>query len=228
MRVSAIIPAAGSGRRLGARLPKLLVPVFGIPLLVHTLRQLKKSFSFSEILLAVQAGHQEKIRHILDSYGLRGVKIVAGGKTRAESVYNAIWEASPACDWILVHDMARPLVRPRLVREILKAARKTGASICGLPATATVKRIDLKKKEVLSTQNRDELFLIQTPQVFRRDRILERYRKLGRKAFLATDEAALFDGTNVKIKVVLGETKNIKITTPDDLRLFQFYLKRKS
>ncbi len=163
---------------------------------------------------------------LLKECGLdRKVRVVGGGRTRAESVRNAVFRVSPSCEWILVHDAARPLVDPSLVARLLKAAKSSGAALCALPATATVK--DVKTGRVRGTLDRRNIFLAQTPQVFRKKFLLERYQKLGKKALRATDEAALFDGSRVRTAVVNGEVRNIKITTPDDLRLFQFYLNGK-
>ena len=228
LRVAAIVPAAGKGRRLKSKTPKPLVPVAGKPLLAHTLINLKKSFPFTEIILAVDPSQEESIGRLLKKYGLRGVRVVEGGKTRSQSVLNGLSGISKECDWALVHDAARPFVNGRLVRRLLEAAKKTGAAICALPATATVKAVNAGDKTIIRTEDRGRLYLAQTPQVFKKGLLLKRYQALGKKAFRATDEAALFDRSGVRVKVIEGEVGNIKITTAQDLKLMKFYLKERS
>ncbi len=227
MKVAAIVPAAGSGKRLGSKTPKPFVRLSGKPLLVHTLQSLKKSFTFSEIILAVHPRQMQSARRLLARNRLGAVQVVAGGKTRSESVRNAAVSASKHSQWLLVHDAARPFLTQALVQRLLAAARRTGAAICALPATATVKKVKIKSLIVRGTLNREEIFLAQTPQVFRKKVLLDRYRRLGAGALRFTDEAALFDGSGVDIKVVPGDAKNIKITTRADKDLAEFYLKKR-
>lgn len=223
--VAAVIPAAGRGRRLGAKIPKAFVPLAGRPLLVRTLTHLNKCHSFDEIIVACDASEITKTSQLLKKYGLKKVKIVAGGATRAESVHNGVMAVSPICQWVLIHDAARPFITKKLIGSLLKEAKKTGAVICARPATATVKRVNLKRSEVAATENREELFLAQTPQVFRKNLLLSRYRTLGKRAFSCTDEAALFDGAATGVRVVVGPETNIKITTPGDIALSEFILR---
>ncbi len=225
MKVAAIVPAAGVGKRLKTKSFKAFVQLNGKPLLVQTLLNLKKAGHFSEIVIAAHPSKLKETRTLLDRHALKAVKIAAGGASRAESVFKALKVVSRHSDWILVHDAARPFVNRRLVMRLLKAVKKTGAALCALPAAATVKRVALKTQTVARTENRKTLYLAQTPQVFKKKLLLERYRALGNKAFLATDEAALFDGSKTRVKVVAGDARNLKITTPFDLRIADYYLK---
>lgn len=226
MKIAVIVPAAGQGRRLKAKQPKAFVPFLGKPLLIHTLTNLKRSFHFKEMIVAAASSQLKSVRRLLARYRLGGVRVVPGGRTRAESVRNAVVSLSSRCEWVLIHDAARPFVSRDLVRRLIKSARRTGAAICALPATATVRRIDPRKGIALGTEDRESLVLVQTPQVFRKRLLLERYRRLGRKALSRTDEAALFDGTHVKVSVIPGDSRNIKVTTKDDFELCKFYLGR--
>lgn len=228
MRVAAIIPAAGAGKRLKTALPKVFVRLAGRPLLLHTLTRLGRAYSFSEWVVVIEKRQIQNARRVLKRVpGLRNLKIVEGGASRAESVWKGLQAVSNSSDWTLVHDAARPLVSRRLVASLLKEARRTGAAICGLPASATVKRVDIKKGVIQNTEDRKTLYLAQTPQVFRKDLLVARYRKLGKKAFSATDEAALFDGTAVKVRMVLGDPANIKITVPQDLKFLAHRLSKR-
>jgi 2-C-methyl-D-erythritol 4-phosphate cytidylyltransferase len=224
MSVAAIIPSAGRGRRLGARCPKPFVLVRGLPLFVHTVLRIQRAFSFKEILVALHPSRKKAAGAWLRRCGLTAVRLVNGGKTRAESVRNAVRHVSEGCEWVLVHDAARPLVNRELVKRMIRGARQSGAAVCVVPVTATVKRVNPEKKTVLRTENRSVLFLAQTPQVFKRSLLADRYRRLGARAFRCTDEAALFDGTRVKVNAVIGDEKNIKVTTLEDLRLLDYYL----
>lgn len=225
MKVAAIVPAAGLGKRLGSGALKALVRVGGKPLLVLTLDRLKTAYAFEETIVASYPTKMKEVRNLLDRHGLGSVKVVLGGATRAASVLNAVRAASSDAVWILVHDAARPLVTREVVLRLLRAAKKSGAAICAIPATATVKRIDPAALSIRGTEDRQSLVLAQTPQVFKRKLLLERYQRLGKRVFGATDEAALFDGTETRVQVVLGDERNIKITTPADLELAEYYLK---
>lgn len=224
-RVAAVIPAAGAGKRLGTKRAKPLVWVGGKPLFIHTLEALQTSFRFSDILLVVAAREEKRIKSLLIRHGFKNVRVVRGGSTRAESVRNGVMALSKNTDWVLIHDAARPLVTKVLVNRVLRDLARSQAVIPVLPVNATVKKMSLKGKTILGTEDRRELFLAQTPQVFRKGLLVNRYRQLGDKALLATDEAALFDGSRTRVKAVLGDPRNIKITTKDDLELAEFYLR---
>jgi 2-C-methyl-D-erythritol 4-phosphate cytidylyltransferase len=116
-------------------------------------------------------------------------------------------------------------VTKELIASLLAEAKRSGAVICARPATATVKKVDLKKNTIMATEDREKLFLAQTPQVFKKKLLEDRYAALGKKALARTDEAALFDGSKTAVRVVVGPHMNIKITTPEDLKLSEFYLK---
>jgi 2-C-methyl-D-erythritol 4-phosphate cytidylyltransferase len=224
VKVTAIVPAAGRGSRFQSKTSKLFVSWGGKPLLVHTLKRLLGAFRFEEVLVLVARADIKKTQVLLRRHHLNQVRLFAGGVTRADSVKRGLENVSKESDWVLVHDAARPLIgRPLVLRTIL-AAKATGAALCALPVTATVKKVDLRHRAVLSTEDRRRLYLAQTPQVFRKDLLLNRYHTLKKKALTATDEAALFDGSGISVRVVEGDIKNIKITTLDDLQLFRYYL----
>ncbi|HTL70330.1 MAG TPA: 2-C-methyl-D-erythritol 4-phosphate cytidylyltransferase [Candidatus Eisenbacteria bacterium] len=227
MKIAAIVPAAGRGARLRSRVPKPFVRLLGKPLLVHTLENLSAAFPFAEILVAVDPSKMAAARRLLGGRRLRApVRVVAGGRTRAESVRNAVSQASAGCDWVLIHDAARPFVSAALVRSVVRAARGSGAALCALPVTSTVKRAG-PGLTVRATEDRRTLYLAQTPQVFRKTLLADRFRAAGAAASGATDEAALFDGSKVRVRLVPGESRNIKITTPEDLELFGYYSRKR-
>ena len=226
MKIAVIIPAAGQGKRLKTGKPKPLVLVSGRPLLAHTLLNLKRSFLFHEIIVVAATDQIGNFKNLLNRYRFSGVRVVAGGRTRAESVRNGLENVSGSCEWILVHDAARPLVNRSLIRRLIQAAKGSGAAVAAMPVTSTVKRIDAKHKIIMNTEDRESLYLAQTPQIFKKTLLRDRYKTLGPKAFLATDEASLFDDSEIKVKIVPGDERNIKITTPEDMKLLKFYLKK--
>ncbi|MBI3252283.1 MAG: 2-C-methyl-D-erythritol 4-phosphate cytidylyltransferase [Candidatus Omnitrophica bacterium] len=227
MKVALIVPAAGRGRRLGSKKPKPFVPVLGRPLLAHTLERLSRSFSFSEMIVAVDAARLKNAARLAKRFRLsRKIKFVSGGRTRARSVQNALLAVSEKSDWVLVHDAARPLVSRRLVRRLLSAAKETGAAIAALPATATVKQSDVRRRRIVKTLDRDVIFLAQTPQVFRKNLLAARARSWGKAGGGFTDEARLFEGSAVRVRIVEGDPRNIKVTTKEDMELFKFYARR--
>ncbi len=224
--VYAVIPAAGHGKRLGAKIPKAYVPVFGKPLFIHTLRALKKAYSFKEIVLVVHISRLAEARKLLVRHGLSRVWLTVGGATRAESVRNGLLVLPAGRHLVAVHDAARPLVSREVMRRTVEGARKGAGAICAVHVSSTVKRVDASGKSVQGTEDRERLVLAQTPQVFGRDLLLSRYEALGAKAMQATDEAALFDGTRHRVCVVEGDEKNIKVTTQNDLESLKKALRR--
>ena len=225
MRVAAIIPAAGLGRRFHSRIPKAFIPVSGRPLIVHTLRNLLGSYRFTEAVVLVGRTQKARARRILGRYGLSRVRVESGGVTRADSVKRGLLALVRDPEWVLVHDAARPLIHRAIVRRVLLGAKRSGAALCAVPVTATVKRLGATRDTVSGTEDRRALCLAQTPQVFRKKLLLSRYRKMGRRALSATDEAALFDNSGVRVRVVAGDPRNIKVTTREDLSLLKYYLR---
>ncbi|MCG3176256.1 MAG: 2-C-methyl-D-erythritol 4-phosphate cytidylyltransferase [Candidatus Omnitrophica bacterium] len=231
MSVALIVPAAGQGRRFGSRVPKTLARLGrGRALLVLTLERLSKAYAFDPVVVPVEAARIEVVSRLLKSFGLSRARVVAGGRTRAESVLRGL-ESLPRSSrrgWVAVHDAARPLVDPPTVRRCIRDARRYGAAILAQPCHATVKRSDPKGLRVQGTEDRSRLYLAQTPQIFKVRDLMGRYSRLGPKALTCTDEAALFDGTGKRIRITRSGPSNIKITTKADLDFYTFYSARRS
>jgi 2-C-methyl-D-erythritol 4-phosphate cytidylyltransferase len=221
LKVAAIVPSAGQGRRLNTKTPKAFIRISGKPLFIHTLHRLKSLFPFEEMIVPVPAAQFREARLLLNRHGLRNVEVIGGGRTRSQSVLNALTAVSPECEWVLVHDAARPFVSRAVLQRLFKALPKHRAVICAVPLRDSVKRIDPKKGLVLVHEDRAILWAAQTPQAFKKDLLKARYRILGDKAFAATDEAALFEGSSVRVKAVEGDNRNIKVTTKDDLQFLR-------
>jgi len=222
--VGAIIAAAGRSERAG-EIDKLWAPLVGPdgrsrPLLAYTLDAFQACPTVGRIVLVVAAGAVERADALVQSQGFDKVRAVAPGGARRQDSVRAGLEALGQCDWVIVHDGARPLVTPDLIERGLAAARETGAACCALPVTDTVKEGD-DAGRIVRTLDRSRLWLAQTPQVFRYDLLVEAHRKAQGEA---TDDAALVEALGVRVRLYEGSPRNIKVTTAEDLALAQALL----
>ena len=220
MRVAAIVPAAGKGRRIKSRIQKPYIKLCGKPILAHTLLRLSSSSLISEVVVAVDAKKVATFkRDIISKFRIKKIKVVSGGKERLDSVYNALQGLSDDIDYVLVHDGIRPFITKDLIKTSLRVAERFGASVVAVPVKPTLKYIG-KNGCIKHTPDRRDYWEAQTPQVFRRDLLERAYRKLGRKGKISvTDDSMLVEHLGAKPKIVLGSYSNIKITTQEDLAL---------
>ncbi len=200
----------------------------GAPILVHTIRKFLNSPLVSEIVVALRpedmAWVQELLRHERPP---KPVRLVEGGRTRQESVENALAEVSADTDLVAVHDAVRPFIDEETLRRVIEEAARTGAAIVGVVPVDTVKQVHRTK--VRATLPRDRLVLAQTPQVFRLELLQEAFERARRDGFLGTDESSLVERLEkVEVSVVPGTDSNIKITKPGDIELARFYLARET
>jgi len=205
----------------------------GTPILIHTLRKFAAVESVSEIWIALRENEIEGFREKLakDAEGVlkKKVELVVGGEHRQQSVANALNAVTAAPDDIvLVHDAVRPLVTPEIIHEVIEAARKYGAAIAGLPAVDTVKQVERTAEGAIirGTIPRAGIVLAQTPQGFRYSVIKKAFDEAAADGFKGTDEASLAERSGHQVAVVMGSAKNIKITTPADMDLAEFYLRK--
>ena len=245
MKVIVIIPAAGLGTRM-APMPggakgkqkksppsKQFTELGGTPILLHTLRKFAAVDTVTEIWIALRENEIEGFRARLQSEGNsvlnKKVELVPGGEHRQQSVGNALNAITAAADDIvLVHDAVRPFVTPEIIREVILAAQKYGAAIAGLPAVDTVKQVERTAQGAIvkATIPRAGVVMAQTPQGFRYGVIKKVFDEAAADGFLGTDEASLAERSGQKVAVVMGSAKNIKITTPADMELAEFYLRK--
>ncbi len=218
----AVVPAGGSGVRLGARTPKQYLSLHGVPLLVRTLRTLARTPCVDGLVVVVPRDRVAATRALLASSRVpRVIAVVPGGAERQESVWEGLQACPPEAEWILVHDAVRPFVTPDLVEDVLAAARETGAATCGLPVRETVKRA--RDGVVESTLDREGLWLIQTPQAFRRPLLREAHERARREGYRGTDDAVLVERLGRPVGIVPGSPQNLKVTTRDDLRVARLW-----
>lgn len=220
MHVTAVIPAAGSGVRMGGAVPKPFLPLGGIPLLARTLLRLARSQVIDAYVLVVPPGTEETCaQSVVAAYRLPGVaRIVPGGTVRQASVWAGLQALPPGTDLVLVHDAARPCVPVGVVRATVEAAARDGAAVAAVPATETVKEARADGR-VLRTLPRETLWIAQTPQVFARALILEAHAAAAADGFLGTDDAALVERLGRPVTLVPGSAENIKVTHPADLEV---------
>ena len=240
MKVVVIIPAAGLGTRMaapakGSARPassKQFVELGGVPILVRTLRKFAACREVGEIFVALRKPEIEQYQPRLEKEGFgRKLHLVEGGEHRQQSVANALAEvkADPG-DIVLVHDAVRPFVDEATIRSVIDAAAKYGAAIAGLPAVDTVKQVDRTAEGAIvsSTIPRQHVVLAQTPQGFRFGLLKKAFDEALADGFTGTDEASLLERAGHEVAVVMGSARNLKITTPDDLALAEFYLEQES
>jgi len=241
MKVIAIIPAAGLGTRMASApsakgkkptASKQFTELAGTPILIHTLRKFSANPQVSEIFVVLRkneiAGFRLRLEKEVADLGKKRIQLVEGGEHRQQSVANAMAAISAATDDIvLVHDAVRPFVSAEIIRDVIQAAEKYGAAIAGVPAVDTIKQVERTAEGALITATlpRERVVMAQTPQGFRYDVLKRAFDEATADGFLGTDEASLVERSGSSVAVVMGSPRNIKITTPADLELAEFYLR---
>ena len=221
-KIIAIIPAAGHGSRMGADKNKLLLELSGRPVLAWTLEAFESCPLVDEVFLVANEQDIFSYRDIVKTYCFSKVKeILRGGETRAESVYLGLLAAEKA-DIVVVHDGARALVTPEIIEKTIEESRGTGAAIAAARAVDTVKKTD--GGFITETPDRASLFMAQTPQVFRRQLLLDAMEK-DRSGI--TDDASAVEKAGGRVKIAETGYENIKITTPFDLMIAEAVLAKR-
>jgi 2-C-methyl-D-erythritol 4-phosphate cytidylyltransferase len=231
-RVTAILPAAGLGTRMGAETPKQFLALDGVPVLLFTLRRLAVCPAITDFIIATRAEEVDSLTATVskEKFG-RPVRVVRGGDSRQDSVANALPHAAPETELILVHDAVRPLVTVSQIERVIAEAAACGAAILGIPAMDTVKevkRASLPNDVALITATipRERVVLAQTPQVFRAQLLIQAFAQAQQDGVTASDEAGLVERTGHDVHVVVGSERNLKITRPGDMELAEFYLRQ--
>ncbi|MFH0917522.1 MAG: 2-C-methyl-D-erythritol 4-phosphate cytidylyltransferase [Candidatus Omnitrophota bacterium] len=222
--LSAIIVAAGQGRRLGAPVPKALVKIGRLPAIVYSLKTLDNHPDVREIIVVVNPKNQRPVNRLIKNYAFKKIKsVVLGGRRRQDSVYNGLKMVSGKSDWVLIHDCARPFIDRETIAKVVRAAKKTGSAIAAVKPKATIK-FSRKNNLVKGTLDRNNLWEVQTPQVFKKELIMLAYKKYA--AGKVTDDASLIEKLGQPVLLVQGRYENIKITTAEDLLLAGLIAKR--
>ncbi|MBU1086650.1 MAG: 2-C-methyl-D-erythritol 4-phosphate cytidylyltransferase [Candidatus Omnitrophica bacterium] len=225
LKIAVIIPAAGTGQRLGYKTGKPYIKLNNKVLLSYCLEVFEKTLAITDIIIAVEPGQLKKAENLVKRLGLLKLKaVIRGGATRSESVHNALKALDQDTDYVLIHDAARPFVNQDLINRCITAAVKYKAVICAVPCVATIKSVD-KNLNVISTLDRNSLWQAQTPQAFSYKLIMLAYAQADKKNLAFFDDASLVEKIHHKVKIVLGFNNNIKITNPEDLKLAKAIIK---
>lgn len=216
MRASLIIPAAGSGSRMQMSQNKAYLELRGKPVLAHTIARFHDFEEIEEIII-VAAGEEISFcnRQVVEPFKFHKVRhVVAGGPSRQDSVYNGIAQVSPDSTHIIIHDGARPFISTRDIRTFLDTLSGEEGVILGVPEKNTLKRV--KGDYVEATLQREGVWEVQTPQGFKKELLEAAYRNLSSRLSEFTDDAAIAERANVRVRMVQGSYLNIKITTRED------------
>lgn len=222
---TAIIVAAGSGKRFGGETPKQFLEILGKPVLIHTLEQFEKCAAIDEIVLVLAEDKFDEFSKKTEKFNIKKLKkIVPGGATRAESVRNGLNAVNEhAAEIVAVHDGARPLVSEREITETIEKALKTGAACLVAGVSDTIKEV--RDGKIIETIDRRRLRRALTPQCFRFE-ILKKAFEENELDESVTDECFLVEKSGFEICAVEGDSRNIKITKPEDLPIAEILLKK--
>lgn len=223
VRVTAIVPAGGSGSRLGLKAKKPFVMLSGKPILYYALKALSATDAVNEIIVAAEPGQIHRVEILVRRFGFYKVKkVVAGGSTRSGSVRNCLDALTGNPDIVVIHDAARPLVSVEMIKNSIKLALKHGACIAAVPESDTIK---LARQDgfVKKTIDRRNVFRAQTPQAFKTALIKRAYEGLG-SGVEPTDDSSVLENMRIRVKILSGSYRNIKITTKEDLKIAEALL----
>ena len=227
--VTMIVLAAGRGQRFGGQLPKQYLPLKQRPILWHTLSRLHDHPNIKKIIPVIAPDGEELWQKIMTPQLDKLPKVshpVTGGKERQHSVYKGLLSLTLKDHaWVAIHDGARPLVDHGLLQRLFQARQQSDAIIPAIPASDTIKRINAQG-EIVETLPREQICLVQTPQLFRFGTIVQAHQQAQQHGFLGTDDASLVEQLPQKVIVVPGDTNNIKITRPQDLELAEQWLQK--
>jgi 2-C-methyl-D-erythritol 4-phosphate cytidylyltransferase len=227
MKVTALVPAAGMGKRMGAEINKQYLLLAGKPILAHTLQVFQDTPFIADIYVVIPAAEIPYCQeHVVERHGLTKVRqIVPGGAERQHSVMNGLQAVAGAGDddVVLIHDGVRPFVPLRVLERAVEVARVHDGALVAVPAKDTVKVV--VDGIVRATPPREDLWLAQTPQAFRYSVIRAAHEIAAAERYLGTDDASLVERLGKDIHIVMGDYRNIKITTPEDLILAEAFLR---
>jgi 2-C-methyl-D-erythritol 4-phosphate cytidylyltransferase len=234
LKAVAVIVAGGTGKRIlrdttagKKNLPKQFLNLGDRPILVHTLDRFEENEKVDEIILVVPEEYMGYCSQaIVDKFQFKKIKkIVCGGKERQDSVYLGLKACPNSTSVVVIHDGVRPLISKEKIAESIRLCQKEKAVILAVPPKDTIKRVE--EGAVITTLDRERLWLVQTPQTFEFQLILDAHEKAREDNFTATDDSVLVERLGQKVAVLEGDYRNIKITTSDDLAIAEKFCEKK-
>ncbi|MGA7617068.1 MAG: 2-C-methyl-D-erythritol 4-phosphate cytidylyltransferase [Thermoanaerobaculia bacterium] len=216
MKCAVVIPAAGSGLRFGSETPKQYLPLRGRPLIAYAVEKFLGQECVEQLIICASDVYHPTLRDMIREFSWRDVTLVEGGLSRQHSVHNGVRAAAEECQMVAIHDAVRPFFAADTFRSVLAAAASCGAALPVRSINETVHEVIGGKIE--QTIDRDRLRAAQTPQCFRRRILLEALERAIRDGFVGTDEASLVAHYGHEVRAVEGDSMNLKITRPEDLR----------
>ena len=221
--LSAVVVAAGRSQRMG--FDKLLTPLGGRPLLVHTLERLLQTEVPAEVILVIRPGSQTEMEAVIDPLRDRlRIRFVEGGAQRQDSVYAGLQAVADSSEFVMVHDAARPFVTKELIDTVLTAAKLSDAAVCGAPCSDSLKEV-AEDGLVVNTVDRSRLWTVQTPQIFRTKLLRDCYQVALATGETFTDDTAVVERSGHPVRIVLYHGVNMKVTTPADWALAEALLR---
>ena len=225
---TAVIVAAGKGKRMGTEISKQFLPLCGKEILAHTVEKFEKAACIRDIILVTGGDALQDVRQMAQEYGWKKIiSVTEGGKERQDSVFLGLQQVPQDTEIVLIHDGVRPFVTEEILERSIAAAKETGGCVAGVPAKDTIKVCDAEGLAI-ATPDRSTLRQIQTPQTFRRKEILAAYEKAKADGFLGTDDASVAEHSGFSVRVIMGSYRNIKITTKEDLLIGAAFLKEET
>lgn len=223
--IKAIILAGGYSKRMNSKVPKQLAKIGNKPLLAYALDTFERCKAIDSIILVVHKKITHQCRNLIKRYNYKKIEqLVVGGRTRQKSVFNALRRIRD-CDYVIIHDGARPFVTQKIISRVIKAVKDSGALTCAVKATDTI--VEAKEGFIDCFLCRNTLWHIQTPQAFKFDLIFQAHREArAKKIFNSTDDTCLVLKLKHKIRIIEGGYVNLKITTPEDLGLAKLLLQK--
>jgi len=222
-KVVALIPTAGSGKRVGSEVPKQFLEIQGKPVIIYTLEKFDRCSLIDDVILIVPLEHVRLAEEVIAKWCIQKVgNVIAGGKERQDSVQNGLDCLPEDVEIVVVHDGVRPFVSVEKISEVVESVRKWGGAVLALPVKDTVKKARMGWVE--ETLDRRTIWSVQTPQAFRIDWMKEGYEKAKQEEFYATDDSTLIERLGCRVALIMGEEKNIKITTPADIQLAEMFV----
>ncbi len=225
MRVSAIIAGGGSGKRMLSGENKLFIEISGTPVLAMTISAFESTDLIDEIIIVMPSDEIDRTRDLVKKYSFKKVSgIIPGGPTRQDSVFNGIQAVLPDADIIAIHDGARPFVTKEIIVRTVNEAKMSGAAVAAVPVKDTIKTVDAGSI-ITGTLDREMLWQAQTPQAFSAALIKGAHGRAHKVGLSATDDSRLVERLGENVKVVNGSYENIKITTPEDIKIAEVILR---